>query len=165
MGGGTISIDPVALVEIDLLRGELEAEDDRMVACRSGRRERDAELELVVDRRQLLVGKLELAGEERLVDDLLGAIGDGDEIRHVPLRRAGAGPTALAKEGNREIDGDARLVVFAAGLHVIDAGDENDIAEVAPGAVLKLDHPAEVAHHLNARAGALVLLFEHGTGG
>src|SRR6185369_212898 len=135
-----------------------------MVACRSGRREWDAELELVVDRRQLLVGKLERAGEERPVDDLLGAISDSDEIGHVALRRAGAGPTALAKEGNREIDGDARFVVLAAGLHVIDAGDKNDIAEVAPGAVLKLDHPAEVTDHFNARAGSLVLLFEHGTG-
>src|SRR5260370_29098304 len=132
-----MSIGPVPLVEIDLLRRELEADDNRVVARRGSRRERDAQLEFVVDRCQLFVGELELTGEERPLDDVLRTISDGDEIAEISFRHAGTGPAALAKDGNRQIDGNARLVVFAARLHVIEAGHKNDIAEVASGPGLK----------------------------
>src|SRR5260221_950082 len=116
------SIGPVALVEIDLLRCELKADDDRVVARRGGRRERDAQLELVVDRRHVFVREIELTGEDRLVDDVLRAIGDGDEIGRICLRRAGAGPAALAEERGHPIARDAGLVGFSARLYVVDAG-------------------------------------------
>src|SRR5258708_12496039 len=131
--GTGFSIGPVALVEIDLLRRELKADDDRVVARRGGRRERDAQLELVVDRRHIFVREIELTGEDRLVDDVLRAIGDGDEIGRICLRRAGAGPAPPAAERDHRIDGAAGRVLFPAPLHAIPPRHHTHIPTRTPG--------------------------------